>query len=345
MALPNSNISTTLVGQTLGTSSRDVGTLCTHPNINKWSKWKPVRVNKNGAGIILQDLINANYGLSLPTFSNLNALKVAYQAGNANWEYLKPNNQSGYRLGDFRNYEHDARQTVGNFAVSPTVANEGPTVSTTLRGMLLVNPDGIANIIGYGELNTQYKYLGIALFQGDTFIRSEINQNMGATEVNMNVALSPKVPIGDYKAVLFLSRTPTLSTVASFDSYPNDLLDVTVTISNVITILQPTWANISGTTGTIRLEILIENNTDTIITFNSASASARFYQNDYEAPLQPGEKQSPINNFVHNPDNPQPLIYTFTGMSILTDWRLWFNCSGLYERRQWTNILMPPPEQ
>lgn len=35
MALPNSNISTTLVGNTLGSSSRDIGTLCTHPNINK----------------------------------------------------------------------------------------------------------------------------------------------------------------------------------------------------------------------------------------------------------------------------------------------------------------------
>ena len=42
MALGTTNISTTLVGTTLGTSSRDVGTLCTHPNINPWSKWKPI---------------------------------------------------------------------------------------------------------------------------------------------------------------------------------------------------------------------------------------------------------------------------------------------------------------
>ena len=43
MALGTTNISTTLVGTTLGTSSRDVGTLCTHPNINPLSKYKPVR--------------------------------------------------------------------------------------------------------------------------------------------------------------------------------------------------------------------------------------------------------------------------------------------------------------
>ena len=45
MALPNSNISTTLVGNTLGSGSRDVGTLCSHPNVNMWSKRKPFRDN------------------------------------------------------------------------------------------------------------------------------------------------------------------------------------------------------------------------------------------------------------------------------------------------------------
>lgn len=38
MALPNSNITTTMVANELGTSSRDVGYLCTHEGINKWSK-------------------------------------------------------------------------------------------------------------------------------------------------------------------------------------------------------------------------------------------------------------------------------------------------------------------
>ena len=44
-ALPTTGITTTLVGTTLGVSSRDVGTLCTHPNINMWSKYKPVSIN------------------------------------------------------------------------------------------------------------------------------------------------------------------------------------------------------------------------------------------------------------------------------------------------------------
>ena len=46
MALETIKISTDLVGTTLGTSSRDVGTLCTHPAINMWSRYKPIKKNK-----------------------------------------------------------------------------------------------------------------------------------------------------------------------------------------------------------------------------------------------------------------------------------------------------------
>ena len=42
MALPSSNISVAMVKAELGASSNDVGTLCTHPNVNKWSKRKPI---------------------------------------------------------------------------------------------------------------------------------------------------------------------------------------------------------------------------------------------------------------------------------------------------------------
>ena len=39
MALGTTNISTTLVGTTLGTSSRDVGTLCKSAKVNMWAKF------------------------------------------------------------------------------------------------------------------------------------------------------------------------------------------------------------------------------------------------------------------------------------------------------------------
>lgn len=95
MALPNSNISTTLVGNTIGSGSRDVGTLCTHPNINKWSKWKPVQFDKT-EGLTESDLISVACGLS----RNPQTQEILYRKprGGTNNEY--------YRLGDFRNYNH-----------------------------------------------------------------------------------------------------------------------------------------------------------------------------------------------------------------------------------------------
>ena len=42
MALPNTGITTYLVGNTLGTTSRNVSALCKHTNINKWAKGKPI---------------------------------------------------------------------------------------------------------------------------------------------------------------------------------------------------------------------------------------------------------------------------------------------------------------
>lgn len=38
MALSNSNITVSMVKSAIGSGSNDVGTLCTHQNINKWSR-------------------------------------------------------------------------------------------------------------------------------------------------------------------------------------------------------------------------------------------------------------------------------------------------------------------
>lgn len=44
MALASSGITTSLVGNTLGISNRNVGGLCTSSNVNPWSKWKPIHI-------------------------------------------------------------------------------------------------------------------------------------------------------------------------------------------------------------------------------------------------------------------------------------------------------------
>jgi len=63
MSLPTSGITASLVGTTLGTSARNVSSLCTNSNINKWAKYKPV---KNRSSVY------SNYSTSTESWPNPN---------------------------------------------------------------------------------------------------------------------------------------------------------------------------------------------------------------------------------------------------------------------------------
>ena len=103
MALPNTGITTNLVKVEIGSSSNNVGQLCTHTNINKWSKWKPVAYNtvSSMTDSILKTL---NYGLQA---TKIDRTTLA----TSEWTYIRPTGgqYSPYRLGDFRTYNHQAK--------------------------------------------------------------------------------------------------------------------------------------------------------------------------------------------------------------------------------------------
>ena len=117
MALPNSNISVAMVKAELGAATNDVGQLCIHPNINKWSKWKPVRHSSVNPLTVTQ-LENTGCGLS--------------RNGMYEIEYLKPTGgaTSPYRLSDFRNYNHTAVPPVSVEIVRITEMSTGQVFTT-----------------------------------------------------------------------------------------------------------------------------------------------------------------------------------------------------------------------
>ena len=101
-ALPTTNITTTLVANTLGVSTRNVGELCAHSKINMWSKRKPVRdprlsVPEAEVGVSASN----DYGLTFPAYAGDDTLLTIYK---------KPGGGSAqpFRLGDFRGYDHGA---------------------------------------------------------------------------------------------------------------------------------------------------------------------------------------------------------------------------------------------
>ena len=143
MALPTTGISTSLVKTEIGAGSNDVGTLCTHPNINKWSKWKPIKFPKIES-LTQQELENSNYGIeivsSLGDTSNPKALYDMVQNLGYTYKYNKPTGgvSSPYRLSDFRNYEK---------------AGGVPPISTSARSQTVVAY--VDRVFKYGGVEPQ----------------------------------------------------------------------------------------------------------------------------------------------------------------------------------------------
>lgn len=117
MALGTTGISTTLVANTIGVGSNDVGTLCTSSKINKWSRYKPI----NYAAPAIDDTIrNTNTG-----FYRSDVLEGGYTVKKN--EYVVPN--TAYRLGDFRGYNHNAQEYS---CAMQNIVFEGAPVNTNI---------------------------------------------------------------------------------------------------------------------------------------------------------------------------------------------------------------------
>lgn len=99
MPLGTTNISISLVKNTLGDSAIDVGGLCKSQLINMFAKRKPVRDARLIVPIEEVGTSN-NYGINVPIWNGTNQV----------WEYLKPRGGSTepFRLADFAGYDHTA---------------------------------------------------------------------------------------------------------------------------------------------------------------------------------------------------------------------------------------------
>jgi hypothetical protein len=129
MALPNTGITTTLVGNTIGSGSGDVGTLFLHPNVNEW-------------------------GFNCPGINNM---KAVWGKPPSERQKLSPNDpnyvaipfiQPGYNLGYFRGYDHDwvtYAMTMGSFERSSYSAMS-TTIGIARPPKLLTKPNPYPNV-------------------------------------------------------------------------------------------------------------------------------------------------------------------------------------------------------
>ncbi len=108
MALGLTNISHTLIRNTLGENTKLLSVLCKSNKINRWSRYKPFQYNAAAFASVAawrNAAKTVDYGIICPTGDN-NPVTAAGKAYN----YQKPT--SNYRRADFRNYEHYATQPI-----------------------------------------------------------------------------------------------------------------------------------------------------------------------------------------------------------------------------------------
>lgn len=182
MALPNSGITTTLVKQTLEENSNSVTVLCKSSKINQNSLYKPVDYNKT-TGLTEADYFDCNFGFSITSKNNFSSLKQQISS-NTGWYYNRPKGgiSSPCRIGDFRKYDHNAKE------LFPLTLDSSFRVGDILRIRLDTDIMWLTNWkewSGYKGTNIQYLNLGFYVPTVGYFPLTDTNQGLGIDSLDM----------------------------------------------------------------------------------------------------------------------------------------------------------------
>ena len=211
--LPTTGITVSLVAQTLGVGTTDVGRICTSERINKWSRQKPnIYPSLSPTMDQVAAAANGYYGFNLSSARIRNAADIQGMTTNV-WEYNPPTGgaDSPYRLGDFRGYNHNA-----------TVQYKARVPSTFYIGtdnVVAFGEDWIEGSVKFTELLSNY---GL----GTVYVAAGLNQDnawaygTGDLSLGGNVAFNINVGYGfnlrAAKLYIFLSDQPVNDTTHRF---------------------------------------------------------------------------------------------------------------------------------
>lgn len=203
--LPTSNLTTTLVSNTLGISSHNISELCSSNSINKWSKYKPVGYNS-----VAPDRsstwyrgTDGNCGIDVGNISSGSPVSDLIQNyKNGAYTYIPPKGGSTepYRLADFGGYDHDAKQFFYSGISKGTKYTINLTATNTLTIQGRYNSSesslGIEDFHQLGE-GLQDAHLAVHIFNNNpleaisyrllyTFIADDSIKQNGAITITFN---------------------------------------------------------------------------------------------------------------------------------------------------------------
>lgn len=338
MALPNSNISTSLVGTTLGVSTRDVGQLCLSSAVNKWSKWKPVRWNTVD-GITIANLVAINYGLVYNSYANIDAVKAAYAANEEVMTYAKPRGSlynEPYRLGDFRNYEHSSIQPIAGAFVTQQAQNIA-NGQTSIVGSVFVNSSPKTGEIGWDDLGMGTRKLAMALYDiGGTLVKTAVADSPGDMTVIMDTRSPlPVLEAKSYNAFLFFTNSAgtTTSALRGIINHLRFGYPVTVVSNLVLVSVEARWDTVN--TNKVIYSIMGTNQTGSTVSLLNCSMRIRYNMNECTSTIQANEKLINIGTLNLPTTGGGSPVSIYSGEEIMNrsaydSWKICWNNAGAY---------------
>lgn len=254
-------------------------------NLNMWSKYKPVVHPQLFFSLDEWKGINGwedkpgyrgfdgTCGLTIKTYQTMASMQPSLEDGTALWTYVPPKGGSTepMRLGDFRGYNPDAFNPIGDITTSGISQNGDYNIEGNVTFSVEVST-GMPNNLEYSDIYindttplTDF-YLGIYASKGSTWRYVTSDTTIGDT---LNFTTTIPLTTGDWKVMPFLCSSPQLGQEQEGTYVSANIPAKTFTIissNDVIHIILTGMWNASGTiVESIFMEIINNSNSDITI--------------------------------------------------------------------------------
>lgn len=192
------------VQSALGTGKQDLGELCTHQNVNRWAKYKPVEKdlitttpqldsnNRWADSATWWKGTNGNCGITFTTYSTVASARSAIITGLNVWNYTKPSGglTAPFRLTDFNQYYHTAPCPTTSVGASDAQLKAGAIL--TVMVATSIDDDLSLKLNHVGSL-TDYYYLA-ALFTSSGTLALLHTSSKKVGDYNSGETVSIEIP-------------------------------------------------------------------------------------------------------------------------------------------------------
>ena len=197
----------------LTVDTRDLGTLCQSAG-NKWSKYKPVRLNSSLNFTDWWKGNDGNCGFEIPEYGTIDELFVAMRSNTPVWNYLKPRGlayNEPYRLLDFVGYSVEARPPLVRVKLEPLLFSDDQYIYNIINGTTATAYELTLNDMGQNVVFSSM-YFGVGISRKNTTIYNYITtSNPIGNQMGASINLPMPAVIDDYDLVFFLCENPKLS--------------------------------------------------------------------------------------------------------------------------------------